>query len=462
MYVAVRPPTSTVHIFNLIRLDLAYPLTGRAIKGGRLNANWKFEDEATLLALHARLEEYFQDEPFGMYHAVVELVGHDRADALVESGQLKRRVGILREPSTQMTAPATMAGSSTAGPSGSLPRSASAHTGSFSVIPTREHTTTLAERYNIQPPAPATAVARVSSREGTHVRRTGLQDAAPHNSAGSRPSVAPGRSQPPQPTQGMSEKRAGKQPERRATRAPEPMQMVAAPVTDQPPAASWSLQRSVMHPVFRVSMPPASDTPFLSQQPVVRAPTQGTVHPRVQSSQGRKPTASGMMPPPTAVPVPTATKATSARASRQPAVAPPPARTREGAPVPTLPARAAAVTTLGQVGLRSQSVMPAVNSPAERPLRQEDATDRLRARLLQSQADTDPESQSRKRALFRSVSEIPSRSASRSASTPQEERPLKRVKTKNGQTFTFQPLPSPPPRNYDDDSDEDTYSIFGI
>lgn len=211
MYVAVRPPTSTVHIFNLIRLDLAYPLTGRAIKGGRLNANWKFEDEATLLALHARLEEYFQDEPFGMYHAVVELVGHDRADALVESGQLKRRVGILREPSTQMTAPATMAGSSTAGPSGSLPRSASAHTGSFSVIPTREHTTTLAERYNIQPPAPATAVARVSSREGTHVRRTGLQDAAPHNSAGSRPSVAPGRSQPPQPTQGMSEKRAGKQ-----------------------------------------------------------------------------------------------------------------------------------------------------------------------------------------------------------------------------------------------------------
>lgn len=116
--------------------------------------------------------------------------------------------------------------------------------------------------------------------------------------------------------------------------------------------------------------------------------------------------------------MPTATKATSARASRQPAVAPPPARTREGAPVPTLPARAAAVTTLGQVGLRSQSVMPAVNSPAERPLRQEDATDRLRARLLQSQADTDPESQSRKRALFRSVSEIPSRSASRSGSFP--------------------------------------------
>lgn len=179
-----------LNIFNIIRLGLAYPLNGRAIKGGRLNTDWKFEDEATLVALHDRFIEYFQDEPFGMYHAVVELVGHDRADALVQTGQLKRRVGVLREPSTQMPIPATMAGSSAARPSGSQACSASAHTGSLSVVPAREHMTTLVERYNIQPPAPATAVARVS---------------------GSRRSVAPGRSQPPQPAQRMSEKRAGKQ-----------------------------------------------------------------------------------------------------------------------------------------------------------------------------------------------------------------------------------------------------------
>lgn len=58
-----------------------------------------------------------------------------------------------------------------------------------------------------------------------------------------------------------------------------------------------------MHPVLQVSLLSTSNALFVSQETVAQAlttvaPTQGMSHARIQSSQGRMPTASGMMLPP--------------------------------------------------------------------------------------------------------------------------------------------------------------------
>lgn len=145
--------------FNLIRLGVAEPITSKAAKGGQFGVDWKFRSDEELIALHASLTTCFStDEPFGAYDGFAELFGAELADKLVQSGQLRRKLGTLQAApaSVPFTALPVASGSrtGTAAPSGSTgPTQNAAGSGSQQPDPERA-TTTLARKYNMGAPIP--------------------------------------------------------------------------------------------------------------------------------------------------------------------------------------------------------------------------------------------------------------------------------------------------------------------
>lgn len=164
---ALRSPFTMKHskkglnIFNLIWLGLARAIKVKSVKGGKLNEDRKFETEETLIGLHDCLLACYVDVPYGMYEAVVELVGTECANTL------KRHVGLLTAPAAHRP---TSQGSDLCHPL----LSERTHQ---SIAPehcnhSRSCMTTLAEQYNLQPPPPCVVSARCPSQDGQQTRAT--------------------------------------------------------------------------------------------------------------------------------------------------------------------------------------------------------------------------------------------------------------------------------------------------